>query len=264
LSGSRSNDRNDRDGGRNKQRDFRSDFKFGRATDRGLTISTITQGSIFYRSGLRNGDVIISYNGRPIRSESDFTRVVVYQPGERVPVVVLRDGREETIYVVYEEDVAQTQSVGRVYFGAEFDPQSRDAAVVVRVDEGSPAAEAGLQRDDIVLAMNGDEVRNGQDAMQIINSLNEGDRVEIEFSRNVRTEAVLTGSRTGRAARTTDTRVDQANHEAGVAGGVGVGVDQTRRSGERSNSEYNSRDRENRDSDRNSRENRRILPRLRN
>ena len=82
------------------RRDFRNDFKFGRSTDRGLAIATLVTDSIFYRSGLRNGDVIVSYNGRRIRSQDDFGRYVVYQRGQRVPVVVYRNGREETIYVV--------------------------------------------------------------------------------------------------------------------------------------------------------------------
>jgi C-terminal processing protease CtpA/Prc len=241
-----SRDRGDNRDSNRHSRDFHNDFKFGKVTNRGITVSTITHGSIFYRAGLRDGDVIISYNNRPIRSQDDFYRVVVYQPGQRVPVVVLRDGREETVYVVYEEDVAQGRSTGGVYFGAEFDEQSNNGAVIVRVDRGSPADQAGLQRDDVVLALNGDRVNSGRDAMQIIDSMNNGERVEVEFSRHARTDVTLGGSQG--TTRTTDTNVDRASHETSVA--TGVDTDRTRRT-DRSSSNYNSNSSRNRSDDRN-------------
>ena len=95
---------------------------------RGLTISNITRDSIFYRSGLRDRDVIVSYGGRPIRSQDDFVRFVVYQPGKRIPVVVLRDGREETIYVVYEQDnIVQGPANARAYSALSLTPNPRTA-----------------------------------------------------------------------------------------------------------------------------------------
>jgi C-terminal processing protease CtpA/Prc len=252
----RTNDKNartdNRDNARNdRQRDFRQDFKFGQTASRGLTINSVVRNSIFYRSGLRDGDIIVSYNRHPIRRQDDFARFVVYQPGQRIPVVVLRNGREETIYVVYENDVAQSRSSAQVYFGAEFDPQASDLAVIIRVDEGSPADRAGLQRDDVVLSLNDERVSNGQDAMQVIGSMNPGQRLEVEFSRHARTEVVLGDP--GRPAATTGA------YQQGYRGAeIGVGVS-TETRGSDSDRDQNTRDRR---SDR--REGRGILPRFRN
>lgn len=258
---SNSDNRNRSTANRNS-RNFRNDFKFGKVSQHGLTINTITHNSIFYRSGLRDGDVIVSYAGRPIRSEDDFYRFAVYQPGERVPVVVWRDGREETIYVVYEEDGARDAAArttgGHDLLGAEFDPDSKNGAVVIRVQEGSPAHHAGLMENDVVVTLNGDEVRSGRDAIAMVEALQAGDRIDIEFTRFARTQAVLGGNSASRDIEQTSYRSD--DRKASVA--VGVGTDETRRA----QSPRNRTDNENRDRDRseNRRENRGILPRLRN
>jgi C-terminal processing protease CtpA/Prc len=206
---SRSNDRD-----RNSQ-DFKAGIQIGRASGRGITVNTVRRGTIFYDSGLRDGDVIVSYNRRPIRSRDDFDRFVVYQRGERVPIVVLRDGREKTIYITYRDEATRERSYissdhnRGAYFGAEFDPQITDAVIVIRVDQGSPADRAGLRRDDVVLSLNGKKVTSGKEANNMIASMNSGDRVEIEYSRHARTEAVLSGDREREVAtRTSEDRVE--------------------------------------------------------
>ena len=97
-------DRNRRD----RDNDLRVGIRFGRATDRGLTIDHIDRNSFYHNSGFRRGDVIISVHGRPVRNDADFMRFFVLEQGQRVPIVVLRDYRRETIYVEY-RDVAQNQ-----------------------------------------------------------------------------------------------------------------------------------------------------------
>jgi S1-C subfamily serine protease len=154
---------------------------------------------------LRQGDILISVDGHPIRSDADFHRWVVYEPGRRVPVVILRDGRRETVYIVYEEnmvddtvvynDQQQPVAEAQAFLGVVFDAQNQNQAVVVAVAQGSPAEQAGLQRGDIIVALNGQEVRSYNDAIGMINSMQPGDRLGIEFSRRVddQTQAILAG-----------------------------------------------------------------------
>jgi S1-C subfamily serine protease len=232
------------------------DVKFGAAASRGLTLTRIVPDSIFYRSGLRDGDIIVSYGGRPIRNQDDFVRWVVYQPGQRVPIVVLREGRQETIYVVYEQDNAgfvETAGSSRTAFGAEFDSESSNGAVIIRVQPDSPAHRAGLRQNDVVIALNGDRVDSGQDAMQIVGSLASGERLEVEYTRHARTEVILGGHHR-------DTNVDPAKFQPVDRPAAVVGTNNGQRvesNGERTD---NSRNRapQNRESGRG------ILPRLRN
>jgi C-terminal processing protease CtpA/Prc len=208
-----------RQGGR---RDLRGGIHFDRATDRGLVISDVERDSVFFHSGFRRGDVIVSLHGRPIRSEADFMRLVVLQPGQRVPVVVLRDGRRQTIYVAYPRELASMDRGyaarpigGQAYLGVVFDAEVRDAAVLRSVSPGSPADEAGLQPGDLIIALNGEQVMSYPDAISIIRSMRPGERLDIflERGRSERqTEAVLAGQ-PGRpvrtAARDTDVYIER-------------------------------------------------------
>ena len=179
-----------------RHRDMRRGIQFGRATNRGLTINIIERNSIYFDSGFRRGDVIVSLHGRRIRSEADFMRWVVLHPGQRVPVVVLRDGRRETIYVVYPREVAHTDRGSQAYLGVTFDAQVRDAVIVRSVAPGSPAEEAGLQRGDMIVALNGEQVMAYPDAISVIRSMQPGERLDILLKRGRserQTEAVLAG-----------------------------------------------------------------------
>jgi hypothetical protein len=192
---------------RRNQRDFRGDIRFGRATNRGLTIDTIENSSIFFRSGFRRGDIIVSLHGQPIRSDADFHRVFLLYPGKRVPVIVLRNGREERIFIEVPREYAQTQRPimnrpvgGQAVLGVQFDVQARDAVVVRDVTPGSPAEQAGLQRGDVIVALNGAQVMVYPDAISVVRSMRPGDRLEIILDRNqseIQTEAILAGQPAG-------------------------------------------------------------------
>jgi len=174
-----------------RQDELRRGIRFGRANDRGLVIDNLEQDSFYYRSGIRRNDVIISLYGRPVRSEADFLRYVVLKPGQRVPVVVWRDNRQQTIYVDYPTHVAHTENQviehrhanGGAYLGVMFDSRSRDGVVILSVNPGSPAQEAGLQAGDVILALNDQDVRAFQEAITIIRSLRPGDELRIVAER---------------------------------------------------------------------------------
>jgi C-terminal processing protease CtpA/Prc len=186
-----------------RSRDNRSGIRFRAGRDRSLTIDTIERNSVFYDSGLRRGDVVISIGNRPVRSDVEFVEYVTVHRGHRVPVVVLRDGRRETVYITYRDDVAaverphvyleQVPAGSRPYFGVVFDGRVRDAAIVQSVHPDSPADHAGLQSGDEIIALNGERVYSYQDAIDMIRSTRPGEKIDIDFSRRLdnRTQAVI-------------------------------------------------------------------------
>jgi len=66
-----------------------------------------------------------------------------------------------------------------------------------RVYEGGPAAAAGLRRNDVILSINGEPIRSGQQARLLVAGLRPGDTVELVGWRNGRrfTTSMLAGER---------------------------------------------------------------------
>jgi C-terminal processing protease CtpA/Prc len=61
----------------------------------GVKFAEVRTGSPAAKAGLRAGDVMISFAGAPIKTLYDFTFALrEKKPGDRVDVVVLRDGKE--------------------------------------------------------------------------------------------------------------------------------------------------------------------------
>jgi S1-C subfamily serine protease len=177
----------DRRAERRSHHDFKRGLQFGQMTNRGLAIGVVEQDSIYYRSGFRRGDVIISLYGRPVRSQADFMRFIVMHPGQRVPVIVLRDGRRHTIHVEYPQEVVHTHIYdnrsGSAYLGVLFDARVRDAAMVLSVSPGSPAETAGMRQGDTILAMNGQEIQSYPEVISMIRSMRPGQEVDIVIRR---------------------------------------------------------------------------------
>jgi putative serine protease PepD len=65
---------------------------------RGARVVDLTSGGPADDAGVREGDVIVELGGRTVRSRSDVARAVERrQPGDRVEVVVTREGRRVTV-----------------------------------------------------------------------------------------------------------------------------------------------------------------------
>ncbi len=70
------------------------------ADDKGVKLSDVRENSPAARGGIRGGDVIVGFAGKPISSIYDYTDSLGRsKPGDQVDVVVKRDGKEVTLKV---------------------------------------------------------------------------------------------------------------------------------------------------------------------
>jgi hypothetical protein len=169
--------------------------------DDGLEITRIDRNSYLINSGLQQGDVLVSAQGRPLRSEADFVRWFGrLQPRARVPIIVLRDGRRETIYVTgwrrdYRsgdvQDMRRPSGRDAAYLGVVFDDRYPRLALVEVVRRGTAAEQAGLRAGDTIQQINGRRVTGLQQATQLISELRPGDEIELVFSRRVTDRATV-------------------------------------------------------------------------
>jgi serine protease Do len=159
----------------------------------GAIIGMVERGSPADRAGLRAGDVIVEFNGKPVTDGEQLTALVVATAaGSRVPVVFYRAGQRQTASVTIEELVLDDEGrrrqgdTSQAGFGLslmdvtqEIAQQLRlapgvDGALVESVEPFAPAANAGIRRGDVILEINREPVRSAADAVRILRQLKSG------------------------------------------------------------------------------------------
>jgi serine protease Do len=135
--------------------------------DRGALVSTVVDGSPAMKAGVRTGDVITAYDGRPVARSEELPRAVAETPvGRQVSVTVVRHGQPRALLVTIgrlaepSPPAAAAASASRLGLSL----QTLTAAharqlgldvsrgVLVReVEEGSRADHAGVQPGDVIV-----------------------------------------------------------------------------------------------------------------
>ena len=142
----------------------------------GALVSDVVQGGPADKAGLKRGDVILAYDGKDVGEPRDLPRLVAATPvGKTVPIKLSRDGKAITADVRVGELEDRTAEVAkapdRKRLGIEVQdltPQIAGAlgledtkgVLVAGVEPGSPAAEAGLERGDVIRELNRQPVKD--------------------------------------------------------------------------------------------------------
>ena len=122
--------------------------------------------------------------------------------------MVWRDGREKTIYLENFHSQSATNR-GPATLGVTLDTRYRNEVVIREVNPRGAADEAGLERGDAILSIDGEEVRNFSDLRSVLRHYSPGDEVEVQYLRDDRektTVARLDGAGQQRTSRYTEER----------------------------------------------------------
>ena len=139
---------------------------FGLPKPEGALVSSVEEGGPAAKAGLKPGDVILGWNGAAVDESSSLPVLVAdTKPGERAKMRVWRDGHEQTITVQVGKMPGGKEKVASTDKGS---PNSGKLGLVVRpTDDGlvvedasGPAAAAGLQQGDVILAVNNQPVKS--------------------------------------------------------------------------------------------------------
>jgi len=155
---------------------------FGLETARGSLVADVTQGGPAAKAGIKRGDVIVRWGDHEVRQSRELPMLVASTPpGARVPVAIVRDGHERVLEVtVAELPAPQARAAGEpgggsaAAWGLAVEPLPPAAArrlglepgrgvVVIEIAEGSPAEEAGVEPDDVILEANRRPIKSPAD-----------------------------------------------------------------------------------------------------
>ncbi|MGQ0622394.1 MAG: DegQ family serine endoprotease [Panacagrimonas sp.] len=179
---------------------------FKMAKPEGALVSRVLPGSPAEESGLKAGDVILSFNGETLAISSSLPPLVgSVDPGDVVKLEVMRDGREIDFKVeigVLEDD-AGSPGIELALHRAPLPPDAPLGLVVTRLSDqqrrelrvlsggvrveqvyDGPAVAAGLRPGDVILSVAGQEVDSPERLAEVAGRLTQGSTVPMLVSRD--------------------------------------------------------------------------------
>ena len=187
---------------------------FGLKEKNGALVTIIQDGPA-QKAGVELGDVILSWNGQPVKSSNDLVQSVMKtKPGTTIPVRVLRNKQQRTLNITVEElDLDQesgraprraTTETSRVEpekpkgFGITIEnvtaeaarqlrlPNNTRGAIVREVEPGSAAYNDQLRRGDVITRVGTTAVATAADAERELKNIPAGGTAHLRVIRNFR------------------------------------------------------------------------------
>ncbi len=156
---------------------------------RGVELTGVSPQSAAERAGLRPGDRILEFAGRPIRSSDDFLGAVFMAPSRTTAVVLKPDGLTPVRIMI--ELAGNPLRVGIVWRVDDAEP---GVAILTAVVPGSPAARANLQVDDRIYHVNGRSFSSEEELTRLLTTQPSPLRLDVERHGRVRTVELQLGS----------------------------------------------------------------------
>ncbi len=165
---------------------------FGRADTTGVLVSSVAEGSPAEKAGLKAGDIITEYDGRTVERASDLPRAVAGTPvGRDVRLGVVRDGMPMTLTAkVAALDAKEPREADRgerakptlglavqpltPALARELGVKAIQGLVVQNVVDGSPAADAGFERGDVIVEVNKKPVKSVAELRETVDKHGKG------------------------------------------------------------------------------------------
>jgi serine protease Do len=158
------------------------------AATSGVVVVSVEDKGPAARAGLKQGDVILSFNGKPIEDPNELPRLVgATKPGEKVRLEVWRGGKRQQLTATVGEFPAETTAAKKPSDSKatassdlglaveELPPEGRkalgvDYGLVVADVTGAPAANSPIQPGDVIVAVGQDRFKSFEEFRKLVDS----------------------------------------------------------------------------------------------
>lgn len=145
---------------------------------RGAFVSEVLPNSGSAKAGVKSGDIIVSLNDKPLSSFAELrSRIATTEPGAKVKLGLIREGKPLTVEVTLDKSTSSSASAEQIspaLQGATLsDGQLKNGTkgiTVTTVEKSSPAAQAGLHQDDMIVGVNRTRVQSIAEMRKVLES----------------------------------------------------------------------------------------------
>ncbi|MEM6532643.1 MAG: trypsin-like peptidase domain-containing protein [Myxococcota bacterium] len=175
---------------------------YGLKRPNGALVSEVVQGGPGAAAGLKEGDIVLEFDGKPIRESSDLPLYASMAGiGKKVATTVWRNNKRLKLGITlaaYPEDDAVLASSrpakNRGKLGVtinditsdlrrEFSLEERKGVVVTDVERNSAADDAGLRPGDVILAVNGKNIGKARQFADLVKDAGGNSFLRVQISR---------------------------------------------------------------------------------
>ncbi len=169
----------------------------------GVLISEVVKGTPADRAGLKNGDVVLEFDGKKVKDMQSFRIQVASTPvNQKVEMIIFRNGKEKEVSVTIGElpeelstatpEREEESELGLTVIDVtdpraqQFNLNVKSGVVVVAVTRDSPAEQAGIAIGDVIISIGKQEVKNLTDYNRAISKLEKDKSVILQLQRGER------------------------------------------------------------------------------
>jgi len=182
---------------------------FNYDSTKGVLIGDVLDDSPAKKAGLKSGDIVVEFNGKPMDGANQLRMAVAATgPGTSSELAIVREGKRQTVKITTDEltdETAKTGPSGAEESASDFGltvqtltpelagqlgyEQNQQGVVISDVEATSIAARAGLQQRDLVVDVDGTPVRNIRDFREAMS------KAKADTAKGVRLQVMREGSR---------------------------------------------------------------------
>jgi len=158
---------------------------------KGALVASVEPGLPADKAGIKRYDVIIEVNGQPVEDNNDLRfKIAEIEPGTKVDIKVIRDGKEKTLTVKIteqepEEEKEPTTPSGKDLgisvtamtprLARKYGYRTQQGLLITQVRKYSEAQRRGLQAGDIILEVNRQEIDSVKDLEDVVEKAKSGE-----------------------------------------------------------------------------------------